>query len=242
MNPMDPLKGNIKIRKRFAQIDLSSVTTAFKFTIANGTCTTGSLQAESDVVRTKIVELIGLTSIDRVQLSGMSCQNGSTIRANAQILPPSEESRFRNLRNSIPNHGSTHLFYRMKNSLKNQKDAGTRNLTYGSKTKEFEIRSMMIQVGSEDLKKFGNSFADKAEEERLSKYASNDNDLNFRKLNKDEMREQKDETNLLIGQLKNKDEEMKKKDEEMRERDKSNAKEINMIKMMLQKLLKAKKE
>jgi len=261
-NPMDPLVKNIKFKKRFAQLDLSSVKTAFQFTMTNGTCSQQSLQAQPNDVREQIASLIGISSIDRVQLSKMSCQNGSTIMASAQIM---EINQVRHLRNSLSDLDSTALFYKFRNALENQNDTKERKLMHRQKGNAFNIMSMRISASSQDMRKFAGSVKEKEEEDQLLEYAKieseindayatvkddmpkmNHNDLKvLRSLGKQEMdehKEQKDEINLLISELRKKDEEMKKKDEEMKKKDEEMKKEVVMIKKMLKELVKVKKD
>ena len=172
LNPMDPLKGNIEFKKRFANLDLSSASTAFMFTMKNITCTNASVQSQSDDVRQEIASIVGITSVERVKISGLICQNNSTVITNAEILPSSRR-RLRN-KSSFSRDGmdSSALFYLLKNSVADKANAQGRKLVQDVSNKSYDARAMIVKPSSEDIEKFQSSKEEEKEEMKLVAWAA----------------------------------------------------------------------
>lgn len=172
-NPMDPDKGNVSFKKRFANFDLSSASTAFVFTMDNATCTNESVASKTNEVRQEIASIIGIENIDRVRLSGLICQYNSTVTANAEILPNSARRMFRSDNiNNIESKDSTHLFYLLRDTLAGKAELMGRKLRSNLvANKSYQIRSMKVKPSSKNVEQFKSNESDKEEEMKLATWA-----------------------------------------------------------------------
>jgi len=247
-NPMDPLKGNIKFTKRFANLDLSSAATFFVINMENSTCSTESLEADSETIRDEIIAIIGIDE-GRVKVGDKSCQLDSTIVAEVVIAPPTASRRLM-ARSDINSFDSASLFYILRDTLDGKDESQGRKLRT-KMTTSYSITSMRLLPGKVDFEKYSTSVENKYEEDKLTKWGfdqeavsrnynlvSIDEDLrNQRLLKKDDTADNNKELNLLKEnlrkkvqwleqklkkkdeELENRDEETRKKDEELRKRD-----------------------
>ena len=242
-NPMDPLKGNIKFTKRFANLDLSSATSSFVFTMDDTTCSTESLETESGKIMDEIATIIGIDK-DRVQVGDISCKSGSTIVAEVQILPL--ERRKLVSSNDVNDFDSASLFYILRDTLEGKGESQGRKLTTKI-TKSYSVMSMRLLPGSNDRDKFSSSMQEKEKEDELTKWGfaqesifRNQKTVSDEKYLKHELKNDKrenEELRTLKENLRKKDDwleqEMKKRDEETRKRDEFLEKEMTIINNLL---------
>jgi len=255
-NPMDPLKGNIKVSKRFANLDLSSATTSFVLSMENSTCSTESLEADSDKVRNEIIAIIGIDE-GRVKLGDKSCQLASTIVVEVVIDPPPVGRRRLMARNDVDYFDSQTIFSILRDTLDGKEESQGRKLKTEATT-QYSVSSMKLLPGIDDTLKFSSSNKDKKEEDKLIQwgFAQERKSRNHNLVSVDEQLEdqrelrqqynadEKTELNILKEdlrkkddwleqELKNRDEEMKKKDEvlsqELRKRDAEIKKKDDLI-------------
>jgi hypothetical protein len=251
-NPMDPFRGNIEFRKRFANLDLSSASTAFIFSMTSTDCTNASVNNQSEDVRQEIAFIIGIESIDRVRISGLICQSNSIITANAEIVPSSDRRLLRNkVSSSRSEQDSTDLFYLLKNKLDSRKFQG-RELRNDVSRKSYTARAMLVKPSSRDVVKFESSTKDKAEENRLAELAakredvfysqqsrSNDEKAQMNKvlMEKDAVLKEKD---FILKAVQKEKEEIKRDKDEMQKEKEEIKREKDEIKTMLEAALKDK--
>ena len=175
-NPMDPLKGNIRFSKRFANLDLSSATSAFKFSMNNTTCTNESVETQSDDVRHEIASIIGIDSVERIKVSGLNCQDNSTVSANAEIIPSSEERlltsgiflKERQMERKI----SIELFHVLQDTVTGKKKDTSRRLLNEFMDKTYHVKEMLFVPSLSDVAKFDSSEEEKNEESELEEWAA----------------------------------------------------------------------
>jgi len=239
-NPMDPLQGNIKFTKRFANLDLSSAATSFVINMENTTCSTESLEADSAKIRDEIVAIIGIDE-GRVKVGDKSCQMESMIVAVVVIDPPLGR-RTLMARSDINSFDSTSLFYILRDTLEGKEESQGRKLRT-KMTNLYSVSSMRLLPGKNDFEKISSSLEDKHEEDKLTKWGfaqevisrnynlvSVEDDLyDQRLLTKSGVADENMELNLLEN-LRKKDEwlqqELKERDEEMRKKDEISTQEL----------------
>jgi len=241
-NPMDPLQGNIKFTKRFANIDLSSAATSFVINMENTTCSTESLEAESERIRDEIVAIIGIDD-GRVAVGAKSCQLDSTIVAEVVISPPAGSRRLMT-RSDINSFDSASLFYILRDTIDGKEESQGRKLRTKI-TKSYSVSSMRLLPGTVDLEKYSSSMENKLEENKLTKWGfaqetiSRNYNLDQRLLKTDSTADDNKELNLLKENLRKKDQwleqELKKKDEELKNRDEEMRKKDEVLSQELRK-------
>ena len=89
-----PLEYNIKFNKTFANLDLSQASTLFEFFLDNVICTENTLGAPQDNIRESIRIILGMSSIERIQIIDLNCvDNKKKVAATVSITPPSAGAR-----------------------------------------------------------------------------------------------------------------------------------------------------
>ena len=246
-NPMNPdAEKDVYFRKRFANLDLSSASTGFIFSMKNTSCTNASVQAQSDNVRSEIGSIIGIDANDRVKISGLVCQNNSTITANAEITPYSG----RRLRKNIPltedqsfeRKDSTELFYAMRDTLNFKTTPTRRYLRTNVMNNLYDIKAMKVRPSSGDIEKFKSTEEEETEEKSLLAWTTKKNDTAQQLGDQIESTVQKENKLILNKILKEKDSilniVLKEKDEAL----KAKNEEEDNIRIVLEKVLKEKNE
>ena len=81
--------GNIKFEKTLANLNLDEASSSFQFTLHNLTCAGETVESLTVEVEEKILDLLGLPSIesDRIKIEEINCVDGKELNAIITILP-----------------------------------------------------------------------------------------------------------------------------------------------------------
>ncbi len=187
-NRMDPLQGNIKFEKRFGDLDLSSASTSFTFSMKDVVCTDETAATQSEDIRTEIASLLGMEDTDSIRVSGdISCHNMDTLIATIELIPENIDDSSRRLQGEGLTSSYT-SFERFKQLHENLSDEGSElsmeSEGSGSRSRFLEsqeeihdqilIHSVRIIPSASDVEKFKTSPDMVDEEEALLKLISID--------------------------------------------------------------------
>ena len=166
-------KGNIRVEKKFASIDLSRALTEVIYSKDVQLCDVSFEEEKYTLeLHDEIVSHIGLTNNqDRVRVSNISChEKTSVLEAMVQILPSPEGRRF--LKNEGHRDTSIDLFEKLRDAV--VVEDGSRSLLSSSSTgtTKHRLRNLNIIPSDSEKERYSSTEEQMKEEKRLLSFIS----------------------------------------------------------------------
>ena len=151
----NPLEYNLKCNKTFANLDLSQASNSFEFVLDNVICTDSTVGALQDKILESIRVILGMSSIERIQVIDLNCvDNKKKVAATVSITPSNVGARrFLSSKNKEDDN-SVNLFYAYQDASAEKKPI-SRMLSTGVhdsiSNNHFIVRGIKISPGLADV-------------------------------------------------------------------------------------------